>query len=260
MHSDSADKRPNHAIERTADPRHASCVRTCRATGRGPLIAIVGAKDQHDNIQGHRKMISRSGCLAAIALLVSSCQTIDMTTAADFHRALERRLGAGPYSMTLSLGDGFAPSGTVSCCYTFDRRDESQLGLTKVLDLLTDPERYFDYGSAGCRGAWLELEIVSDHNYSKFMDRERNSISIQYSCDPEVWIVSIPESGTWPMKWRSPEFGRLLREFFSKHALHEASHTLGEIRAPTMPSSVSRTSGTPPAGQEPRRMPRSAHG
>ena len=36
-------KRPNHAIERTADPRHASCVRTCRAAGRGPLIAIVGA-------------------------------------------------------------------------------------------------------------------------------------------------------------------------------------------------------------------------
>ena len=34
----------NHAIERTADPRHGSCVRTCRATGRGPLIAIVGAE------------------------------------------------------------------------------------------------------------------------------------------------------------------------------------------------------------------------
>jgi hypothetical protein len=34
-------RRPNHAIERTADPRHASCVRTCRATGRGPLIANV---------------------------------------------------------------------------------------------------------------------------------------------------------------------------------------------------------------------------
>ena len=32
---------PNHAMERTADPRHASCVRTCRATGRGPLIADV---------------------------------------------------------------------------------------------------------------------------------------------------------------------------------------------------------------------------
>ena len=31
----------NHAMERTADPRHASCVRTCRAAGRGPLIAIV---------------------------------------------------------------------------------------------------------------------------------------------------------------------------------------------------------------------------
>jgi hypothetical protein len=34
-------KRPNHAIERTADPRHVSCVRTCRASGRGPLIANV---------------------------------------------------------------------------------------------------------------------------------------------------------------------------------------------------------------------------
>jgi hypothetical protein len=32
---------PNHAIERTADPRHASCIRTCRATGRGPVIADV---------------------------------------------------------------------------------------------------------------------------------------------------------------------------------------------------------------------------
>jgi hypothetical protein len=32
---------PNHAMQRTADPRHASCVRTWRATGRGPLIAIV---------------------------------------------------------------------------------------------------------------------------------------------------------------------------------------------------------------------------
>jgi hypothetical protein len=35
---------PNHAMERTADPRHASCVRTCRATGRGPLIANVRAQ------------------------------------------------------------------------------------------------------------------------------------------------------------------------------------------------------------------------
>ena len=34
--------RANKAIERTADPRHASCVRTCRASGRGPLIANVG--------------------------------------------------------------------------------------------------------------------------------------------------------------------------------------------------------------------------
>jgi hypothetical protein len=34
---------PNKAMERTADPRHASCVRTCRASGRGPLIADVGA-------------------------------------------------------------------------------------------------------------------------------------------------------------------------------------------------------------------------
>ena len=33
---------PNQAMERTADPRHASCVRTCRASGRDPLIAIVG--------------------------------------------------------------------------------------------------------------------------------------------------------------------------------------------------------------------------
>jgi hypothetical protein len=39
-------KRPNHAMERTADPRHASCVRTCRATGRGPLIADVGLEDK----------------------------------------------------------------------------------------------------------------------------------------------------------------------------------------------------------------------
>ena len=30
-------------MERTADPWHASCVRTCRATGRGPLIAVVRA-------------------------------------------------------------------------------------------------------------------------------------------------------------------------------------------------------------------------
>jgi hypothetical protein len=37
-------KRPNHAIERTADPRHASCVRTCRATGRGPLIATFACR------------------------------------------------------------------------------------------------------------------------------------------------------------------------------------------------------------------------
>lgn len=34
-------KKPNHAMQRTADPRHASCVRTCRASGRGPLVAIV---------------------------------------------------------------------------------------------------------------------------------------------------------------------------------------------------------------------------
>jgi hypothetical protein len=34
----------NNAIERTADPRHASCVRTCRASGRGPLIADVRMK------------------------------------------------------------------------------------------------------------------------------------------------------------------------------------------------------------------------
>ena len=36
--------KPNPAMERTADPRHASCVRTCRAAGRGPLIAIVRLK------------------------------------------------------------------------------------------------------------------------------------------------------------------------------------------------------------------------
>ena len=38
-------QRPNHAMERTADPRHASCIRTCRATGRGPLIAVVPPQD-----------------------------------------------------------------------------------------------------------------------------------------------------------------------------------------------------------------------
>ena len=37
---------PNHAIERTADPWHASCVRTGRATGRGPLIADVGPEPE----------------------------------------------------------------------------------------------------------------------------------------------------------------------------------------------------------------------
>jgi hypothetical protein len=35
-------------MQRTADPRHASCVRTCRATGRGPLIAIVGAEGKDE--------------------------------------------------------------------------------------------------------------------------------------------------------------------------------------------------------------------
>ena len=41
---------PNKAIERTADPRHASCVRTCRATGRGPLIAVVRhEEDEHED-------------------------------------------------------------------------------------------------------------------------------------------------------------------------------------------------------------------
>ena len=35
-------------MQRTADPRHASCVRTCRASGRGPLIAIVGVRDMID--------------------------------------------------------------------------------------------------------------------------------------------------------------------------------------------------------------------
>ena len=45
----------------------------------------------------------------------------------------------------------------------------------------------------------------------------------------------------------------------------EAIASLGTLRllnpgGPTMPSSVSRTSGTPSAGQKPRRPPRSAHG
>jgi hypothetical protein len=42
MSPEMIDQSPNKAIERTADPRHASCVRTCRASGRGPLIADVG--------------------------------------------------------------------------------------------------------------------------------------------------------------------------------------------------------------------------
>ena len=45
------DTRPNHAMERTADPRHASCVRTCRATGRGPLIADVRRRTPESLLQ-----------------------------------------------------------------------------------------------------------------------------------------------------------------------------------------------------------------
>jgi hypothetical protein len=36
-------KMPHHAMERTADPRHASCVRTCRASGAGRSWLTVGA-------------------------------------------------------------------------------------------------------------------------------------------------------------------------------------------------------------------------
>jgi hypothetical protein len=58
-------KRPNHAIERTADPRHASCVRTCRATGRGPLIADVR----------RQRMKSTTAYIIAMMLWVIGCSS-----------------------------------------------------------------------------------------------------------------------------------------------------------------------------------------
>jgi hypothetical protein len=53
---------PNPAMERTADPRHASCVRTWRATDRGPLIAIVRAQTR---ISEREEMIIDRGCRLA---------------------------------------------------------------------------------------------------------------------------------------------------------------------------------------------------
>ena len=49
-------------MERTADPRHASCVRTCRASGRGPLIAKVRP--------------ARFGMTGAVGLKITAIQVI----------------------------------------------------------------------------------------------------------------------------------------------------------------------------------------
>ena len=76
-------------MQRTADPRHGSCVRTSRATGRGPLIAIVGAKERMKTIY------------LSITLLLLGLQTPyaapALTNAAptDDDRGLEFAKGAG---------------------------------------------------------------------------------------------------------------------------------------------------------------------
>ena len=64
---------PNHAIERTADPRHASCVRTCRATGRGPLITIV-----------RHEMKALLTALTLSLTLPSSGEDTNVTTIVDY--------------------------------------------------------------------------------------------------------------------------------------------------------------------------------
>ena len=79
---------PNHAIERTANPRHASCVRTCRASGRGPLIAIVGP-------QKSMKTISRVVLLLVMLLSTASGRGLNdgiATVVPDDHPML-----AGPF-------------------------------------------------------------------------------------------------------------------------------------------------------------------
>ena len=53
-------------MERTADPRHASCVRTCRASSRGPLIAVV-------RLSGRMKKLSLVTGMIGIALLIQGC-------------------------------------------------------------------------------------------------------------------------------------------------------------------------------------------
>ena len=59
-------KTPNHAIERTADPRHASCVRTCRAGVpiRSAMTLAWKTKNEYD--QGDIATSSGLGVLPVV--------------------------------------------------------------------------------------------------------------------------------------------------------------------------------------------------
>ena len=46
-----SEDRSNKRVERNGDPRHAGCVRTCRATVHRPLTLIVGRK-RTDEVTG----------------------------------------------------------------------------------------------------------------------------------------------------------------------------------------------------------------
>jgi hypothetical protein len=214
---------PNNRLVLTLHPRHASCVRTCRAAGSGQHSRDVGALMENT--------------MKSILAYWLFCLTMpNFVIAADVNLIDIPRKGPWlVYSYAVSNVTHFVlmPMRNTSTTFEEIHADEDIVTTNGTVHLKRG-------GVAG--GSELVQKTFG-----------------------RVWFVSLGADCKYvtnvPKYVDYPDPNQLMEVLEQKAKLRplEGWEQDSVRNAPTIGSSVFRTRGTPPAGQEPRRSPKSAH-
>ena len=161
---------PNKAIERTADPRHASCVRTCRATGRGPLIADVLHSKKGKGKMRH--LDTKKLATAVICLLLA----VSHGVAADFGETV-RQFSVARHALATNLSSRLA------------------------LSLPTEADAFFRVAATGhWEAVSNQFDLVKQHAASNQFERGKQQVgygSADQALRNELWAPIHETIGLW---------------------------------------------------------------